>query len=226
MLTGPGVGGPDRTTEPPVRTKPTPSRIVVSRLPAHRATAASNTFRQPAGTVRTRPGTTSMSRRSSSRTTVFRNEARRCLDSTKSIRASGLTILIGIPGSPAPDPMSTRFPTLAGMTRRNTRLSSSNSSAIHTGSEEPTIRCALFHLISKPRYLLNRSASVLVSSRCRTSGAPRLSRSSATLVASTLGPRCVLRLARRAAGTRPVHEPLLEDLEDVRNCPVQYEPRR
>src|SRR2546422_8433694 len=112
------------------------------------------------------------------------------------------------------------------MTRRKRMLSTSNSSTIHTGSEEPTIRCVLFHLINKPRYLLNRSASVFVSSRCRTSGAPRLSRSSAALVTSTLGPRCVFRLARRAAGTRPVHEPLLENLEDVRDCPVQYEPRR
>jgi len=54
---------------------------------------------------------------------------------------SGLTIFRGIPGSPAPDPISTRLMTVCGITRRNRRLSTSRFSTIHRGALEPIILC-------------------------------------------------------------------------------------
>src|SRR5712691_8690371 len=167
--------------------------------------------------------------RPSSRTIAERNEARRCLDSTNSIRRFGFTILIGIPGSPAPDPISTRLSAVSGTTCRKRRLSRNNSSAIHVGSDVPIIRWTEFHLINRSRYLLNSQRSVGVSCLRRISYAPLASRSRAAVLASgegRLGPRGVLRLARRTAGACPVHIPLLQDLEDVRYRPVQDQPRR
>src|SRR5437879_5970047 len=97
------------------------------------------------------------------------------------------------------------------------------------GWDGPIIRWLEFHLINRLRYLLKCVVSVGVSGLCRISAAPLATRARAALVASgegSLGPRRVLRLARRAAGARPVHEPLLQDLENVRHRPVKDEPRR
>ena len=55
-------------------------------------------------------------------------------------RDLGPTILIGIPGMPAPDPMSSRLSKERGMTRRNRRLSRITFSTIQTRSEDPTSR--------------------------------------------------------------------------------------
>src|SRR5262249_22151553 len=86
-----------------------------------------------------------------------------------------------------------------------------------------------FHLINKIRYLWNRSVSSSISSRRRMLRAPSENRSRAVFMPSgegTLGSCRVLRLTGRATGTGPVHVPLLKDLKDVRNGPIQYEPRR
>src|SRR3989449_1389627 len=91
------------------------------------------------------------------------------------------------------------------------------------------ILCLLFHFINKSRYLWNLTVSLSTSSRPRIGGDPGEGLPSASRVSwggGSLRWGCVLRLARRAAGTRPVHVPLLQDLKDVRHRPVQDEPRR
>src|SRR5262249_32325120 len=136
-----GVGGPDRTTIPPGRTNLIPNLMVLSELLAHRATAASKELRKSPGTSRTRLGNTAISANRNSRTAVLRNDARRSLDSTRSIRMSGLTIFKGIPGTPAPDPISTKLVAVWGTTWRNRRLSTNRFSTIHSGALEPIILC-------------------------------------------------------------------------------------
>lgn len=94
--------------------------------------------------------------RDSSRTTVARNEARLCRDSISVRLMSGFTILIGIPGNPAPDPRSATVDTLLGMTRRNNRLSRKRLSMTQAGSDEPTSLCVPCHFLKSDRYFRNR----------------------------------------------------------------------
>ena len=119
-----------------------------------------------------RSATTRVRPRASSLTTAERNEARRRRDSTRTTSTSLRAILIGIPGRPAPYPMSTRDLTVEGRSRRKSRLSRNKCSTIHISFEEPMRRWLLCHLTSRPRYRANRSSSWAVRALPRIEAAP------------------------------------------------------
>src|SRR5215813_588902 len=156
-----------------------------------------------------------MFRSPSSRITADKNEALRALDSMRTLRVPGLTILRGIPGSPAPEPTSARETNLGGSTLRNRRLSRKSFSTIQAVSEEPTKRWDFCHFWSSFRYLPNASSSPAVSGRPRMRTPPDASASSGDVKMRSL--------AVRRAPSRLVHVPLLEDLQDVGDGPVQHE---
>src|SRR5262249_30173107 len=219
---------PEATMAPPSFTNSCAKATTPVMGPAHLATAASSAFRQGRGADSTRSESTTTPSRLSSRTTVDRNEARWRRDSTSSTgSSSGFTILIGTPGTPAPDPISTRLRNPWGITRRNKRLSRRRRSTIQSGSDDPKSRRVLLHLVNKFRYFLNCWASASVRLRPRISAAPLRRRSTAASEsrAASLRSRGVLRLVRPAARPRPVHIPLLQDLKDVRHGPVQNQAR-
>ncbi len=168
------------------------------RSPAHRTTTTSNRPTSSPGASSTRALHTRTPESPNSRTTVERNDARRWRDSIRTTSASRRTILIGIPGMPAPEPRSARHAKPTGRTWRKSRLSRRSSSTIHSGSAEPTSRWIDCHFNSKVRYLLNRSASESVRGRARIARAPSRSRSSGSITGGRLAGEGVgLRRARR-----------------------------
>jgi hypothetical protein len=165
-MSGLASGGPLATTIPPGATNPRARGSVRSRAPAQRIATASNALRNSFASS-ARALTTRAPVRPSSRTAAERNDARRRRLSSKVNSISGLTILIGIPGRPAPAPKSRRDRTSGERTRKNSRLSSRRFSTIQSDSVELTSRVASPHFLSNSRYLLNRPASGLESGRPR-----------------------------------------------------------
>lgn len=206
-------------TTPPGRTRwaPIPNRNPT--FPAHLATTESKRPEESRTTASSLSETTRVSARASSLIAADRKDTRRCLDSTNVSRSRGSTSFRGIPGTPAPDPASRTSRASAGRIRRNSRLSRKIRSTIHFGSLEPSNRWIDCHLTNRFRYLWNCSASVSLRSRLRMFRAPRRRVASASVA---LGASDVLGLSGCAL-RGAVHELLLENLEHVRDEPVQDE---
>ena len=155
----PGEGGPERMMSPPGTTSLDTIDRSASGSPAHRITATSKELAASSTKLSARPPRTRTPVSPKSRTASERNDARRPRDSMSVTCMSGRTILTGIPGNPAPDPMSAAEVASAGRTRKNSRLSRNRFSTTHSGSVEPTSRCTRCHFCSSWRYLANDSSS-------------------------------------------------------------------
>src|SRR5438128_1473164 len=156
--------------------------------------------------------------RPSSRMTAERKDARFARDSISEMLTPGRTILIGIPGSPAPDPMSASDWNSGGSALRKRRLSRNKFSTIQSSSAEPIKRWDFCHFCNSFRYLPNDSSSVAARGRPRIEAAPDASASSAAVKPLPLG--------GSGAAPGPIHIPLLQDLEDVGDGPVEDQPGR
>jgi len=144
-LMGTRAGGPDTTIVPPGTSSRSACGSRFSTLPAHRMTTAPNVPLISCGRLSTRPAITRARSSASSLSTVDRNDTLRARDSISARSRSDRTILMGIPGNPAPEPRSATDPMSAGRTRRNSRLSRNRFSTIHPGSVEPTSRWIFCH---------------------------------------------------------------------------------
>ena len=136
-----------------------------SGAPAQRINATSNARSYSAASCSTRDSTTRALVSANSRITVERKEARRRIASTITISRDGRTTAIGIPGMPAPDPISTMRRPSVGMSSRKRRLSIRTFSMSQGWLVEPTSRWTFCHLLSNFRYLSMLLASGSVSPR-------------------------------------------------------------
>src|SRR5262245_28220622 len=127
------------TTTPPGDTRRDPSSRTASTWPAHLATTAPNLL-PDTRSASARPCTTSARVRPRDLTTSRKNEALLRRASTIATAESGLTILIGTPGTPAPDPMSNTSPVASGKRDRNSKLTRSSVATNPDRYEEPTRR--------------------------------------------------------------------------------------
>ena len=132
------LGEPETMTIPPALTRLAAIGRTSVTPPAHRASTAScdSVIRSPKSSALSASTWTLVS--PNSRISVARNDARRWRDSMRVTRSSGLTILMGTPGNPAPDPRSAIVATSLGKTLRNSKLSRKRCSTIQTGSDDPT----------------------------------------------------------------------------------------
>lgn len=153
------AGGPDTATIPPGRRMGRTAGRRRSGDPAHLMTAASNTPARSGTRDSSLRSTTLAPRSPSSLTTALRNDARRCRDSRSVTSILGLTILIGIPGKPAPDPTSMIVLAPTGKTLRKRRLSAIRAEAIQAGSADATSRWVFCHFSNISRYLVICSSS-------------------------------------------------------------------
>jgi hypothetical protein len=157
----------ETTTTPPFRTR----RLAGDRTdvisPVHRITTASTLPAYSSPRLSVRDAITATCESSSSRTTVNRKDARRCRASIRITATSGRAIAIGIPGNPAPDPISASALAVDGTAPKKARLCNTTFSISHDGSTEPTSRWVFCHLPNKFRYLTSIVPSEAVRARSR-----------------------------------------------------------